>query len=368
MFSRFVRTLAAVAFVAGASAHAAPVKMGGMNAVRHVFVVVLENQDYQSIFGPKTVAPYLGLKLPRLGAMLNNYYATGHASLGNYLTMISGQPQAPATIADCRVYLDFTLAGAPAPIDADGIAKGDGCVYPAQVKTIVDQLEEKGFTWRGYMEDMGADPAREASTCARPAPGGNGVLPATPTDAYAYRHNPFVYFHSIVDRTAACNVNVVSFAPLQSDLKSIATTPNFVFIVPNVCNDGHDAPCKDGRPGGLVTADTWVKTWIPRIMASPAFKQDGLLIVTFDEAARDASACCNEPTGPNVQAPGYYGPGGGRVGAILLSPFIKSKTVVNVAINHYGFLKSVEDIFGLTHIGYAGDPSLATFAFAFPLL
>ena len=171
MLSRLVRTLAAALLVVSASAHAAPVKMGGMNAVRHVFIVVLENQNYDAIFGPKTVAPYLGLKLPRMGAMLNNYYATGHASLGNYLTMISGQPQAPTTIADCRLYVDFTLNGAPAPIDSDGIAKGDGCVYPADVKTIADQLEEKGFTWRGYMEDMGKDPAREAATVRAPGAG-----------------------------------------------------------------------------------------------------------------------------------------------------------------------------------------------------
>lgn len=364
---RLIGSLIAAVLLSITAATAAPVKPGGMAAVRHVFIVVLENQNYEAIFGPKTVSPYLGLKLPRKGAMLNNYYATGHASLGNYITMVSGQPQAPATIADCRVYVDFTLNGAPAPIDSDGIAKGDGCTYPAAVKTIADQLEEKGFTWRGYMEDMGKDSAREASTCARPAPAGNGVLPATPSDAYAYRHNPFIYFHSIVDRTDVCAANVVNFATLQSDLKSIETTPNYVFIVPNVCNDGHDAPCKDGRPGGLVTANRWVKSWIPRIMASPAFKQDGLLIVTFDEAANDASACCNEPAGPNVQQPGYYGPGGGRIGAILLSPFIKPGTVVNVPINHYGMLKSVEDIFGLTHLGYAADPSLATFAFAFPL-
>jgi hypothetical protein len=149
MFSRLVRTLAVALLVASAAAHAAPVKMGGMNAVRHVFIVVLENQNYDAIFGPKTVAPTLGLKLPRKGAMLNNYYATGRASLGNYLTMISGQPQAPTTIADCRLYVDFTLNGAPAPIGSDGIANGDGCVYPAGVKTIADQLEEKGFTWRG---------------------------------------------------------------------------------------------------------------------------------------------------------------------------------------------------------------------------
>ena len=365
MFPRFLKTLFAIAaiFVA-APAQAAP--RHAMTDVRHVFIVMLENQDYAKIFGPDTVAPYLGIDLPKKGAMLNNYYATGHASLGNYLTLISGQPQAPATIADCRKYIDFTLAGAPAPLDKDGIATGDGCVYPASVKTIADQLEEKGFTWRGYMEDMGNDPAREAKSCARPAPGGNGVLPATPSDAYAYRHNPFIYFHSIVDRLAVCDANVVNFDSLAHDLKSVDTTANYVFITPNVCNDGHDAPCKDGRPGGLVTANAWLRVWIPRILASPAYRKDGLLIVTFDEAGTDATACCNEPTGPNVKAPGYYGPGGGRIGAILISPFIRPGTVVNAALNHYGTLKSVEDIFGLAHLGYAADPSLSTFQLAFP--
>jgi hypothetical protein len=157
----------------------------------------------------------------------------------------------------------------------------------------------------------------------------------------------------------------VNFDHLARDLKQVSTTPNYVFLTPNVCNDGHDAPCADGRPGGLVTANEWVKTWVPRIMASPAYKKDGLLIVTFDEAGSDASACCNEPTGPNTNAPGRFGPGGGRIGAILLSRFIRPGTVVNVPMNHYGMLKSVEDIFGLPHLGYANDPQLATFAFAF---
>ncbi|HTK13057.1 MAG TPA: hypothetical protein VL402_04580, partial [Xanthobacteraceae bacterium] len=148
MFPRFLKTLFAIAAVfVAAPAQSAP--RHAMTDVRHVFIVMLENQDYAKIFGPDTVAPYLGIDLPKKGAMLNNYYATGHASLGNYLTLISGQPQAPATIADCRKYIDFTLAGAPAPLDKDGIATGDGCVYPASVKTIADQLEEKGFTWRG---------------------------------------------------------------------------------------------------------------------------------------------------------------------------------------------------------------------------
>src|SRR5476649_1043367 len=188
MFSRILTPLVLAAALSAPSAHAAA------PPIKHVFIIVLENQDYEKIFGPATVAPYLGHELPAKGAMLNNYYATGHASLGNYITMISGQPQAPSTIADCRVFVDFTNAGAPPPIDSGGIATGDGCVYPGAVKTIADQLEARQLTWRGYMEDMGNDPTREAKRCARPRFGGDGVLPATATDAYAYRHNPFIYF------------------------------------------------------------------------------------------------------------------------------------------------------------------------------
>ena len=331
-------------------------------AIRHVFVIVLENEDYATIFGPDTPSPYLGHVLPAMGALATNYYATGHASLSNYLTMISGQPPSPATIGDCSRYTEFAPT---APLTRQGIAVGNGCVYPASVKTLPDQLEAAHFTWRGYMEDMGNDAGREASACARPQIGGDGVLRATATDGYAYRHDPFIYFHAIVDRPA-CAANVVRLERLTEDLKSAAATPNFSFITPSVCNDGHDQPCADGRPGGLVAADAWLKLWVPRILASPAFRQDGLLIVTFDEASRDVTACCNEPAGPNVKAPGRYGPGGGRIGAVLLSPVIKPGTVIDAPINHYGFLRSVEDIFGLPHLGYAADPALNTFVPATP--
>ena len=361
MSSRIASALFGAALLAAGSAHATATP-----PIRHVFIIVLENQDYATIFGANTPSPYLGHTLPTQGAMLTNYYATSHASLGNYLTMISGQPPSSATRADCGKYVDFRDDDLPAPIDAAGIATGDGCVFPAGVKTLPDQLEAKHLTWRGYMEDMGNDPAREASVCARPAPGGSGVLHATATDAYAYRHNPFIYFHSIVDRPA-CAANVVRLENLATDMTRVETTPNYSFITPSVCNDGHDAPCADGRPGGLVTADAWLKIWVPKILASPAFQKDGLLIVTFDEAARDASSCCNEPSGPNVSLPGYYGFGGGRIGAVLLSRFIKPGTVIDTPINHYGMLKSVEDIFGLAHLGYAADPALTTFSSAYTL-
>ncbi|HEX7942389.1 MAG TPA: alkaline phosphatase family protein, partial [Gemmatimonadaceae bacterium] len=85
-------------------------------------------------------------------------------------------------------------------------------------------------------------------------------------------------------------------------------------------------------------------------------------IVTFDEALSiDASACCNERSGPNTSRAGINGPGGGRTGAVLLSPFIKPGTVSDAPYNHYAMLRSVEDIFGLPYLGYAGQAGLASF-------
>jgi phospholipase C len=342
--SMFKRAIALFALLAVPALAAPP--------IGHVFVIVLENQDFDKTFGPATVAPYLGHVLPSKGALLTQYFATGHKSLDNYITLISGQPPTPATQMDCKTFIDFQQKGSP---DAEGILPGDGCVYPAGIQTVADQLEARGLTWRGYMEEMGADPAREAATCAHPVIGGPGALPATPADNYAYKHNPFVYFHSIIDRQADCDADDVNLQKLKTDLKSIKTTPNLSFIVPGLCSDGHDNPCADKRVGGLVAIDPFLKVWVPRILHSPAFKKDGLLIITFDESGSDMNACCNEPSGPNTTQPGLIGAGGGRIGAVALSPFIKPGTVSDTPVNHYDLLRSIEDIFGLPPLGYAKD-------------
>jgi hypothetical protein len=136
-----------------------------------------------------------------------------------------------------------------------------------------------------------------------------------------------------------------------------------VFITPNLCNDGHDSPCPNGAPGGLVQADTFLRQWVPRITGSSAFKQDGgLLIITFDEASTsDTGACCGEIAGPSSTRPGLGGPGGGDVGAVLLSPYVAPGTVSQVPYNHYTMLRSVEDLFRLPHIGYAQLPGEQSF-------
>jgi hypothetical protein len=360
---------------------AAPPKIG------HVFIIVLENEDYQDTFGPASPAKYLA-SLAGKGALVTNYYGIGHASLDNYIAMISGQPPNPTTQADCQSFDAFVSKGTT----PDGIEIGAGCVYPAHTQTIANQLIAKGLSWKGYMEDMGNTPARESSTCGHPVLGQKDEThKAEKGDQYATRHNPFVYFHAIID-TTDCAARVVNATQLAQDLKSVDTTPNLVFITPNLCHDGHDGgergTCVDGAPGGLVSADRYLAETVPSILASPAYKQDGLLIVTFDEAelefrrdpatntyavaGGDASACCDQPPGPNidpnahvfgtpVQGPGIVGPGGGRIGAVMVSPFVAPHTVSKTPYNHYSLLRSLEDIFGLDHLGYASQKGLATF-------
>jgi hypothetical protein len=358
--------------------------------IKHVFVIILENEGFDVTFGTNSKAPFLSKTLPSQGVLLTQYYGTGHVSLDNYVAMISGQAATPETRNDCQVFQDFALTG----LTADGQAIGNGCVYPASVKTLPDQLNAIGKTWRGYMEDMGNDPSRESATCGHPAlnsvdhtQSSEAPSAAVPLgDQYASRHNPFVYFHSIID-SLDCASHVVNLNLLPQDLQHESDTPNFVFITPNLCNDGHDAPCKNGQPGGLVSADAFLQKWIPLITASTAYQRDGLIVIAFDEGGLTIQPtatglsifapglfCCNEQPGPNL-APfpqstnitstvslAFQSYGGDRTGAVLLSPFLEPGTVSNTPFNHYSLLKSLEDIFDTdAYLGYAGAPGLVGF-------
>ena len=355
-------TLALAALVAWLQLPAGASTRQPLPRIRHVFIIILENKGFAETFGPGSPAPYLSQQLTQQGQLLRQYYATGHASLDNYISLVSGQAPNPQTQGDCQVYTDFVGASS---LDADGQVVGQGCVYPAFVHTIADQLTSIVRTWKGYMEDMG-NAAGQPTTCRHPQLNGvDGTQSAKVGDQYAARHDPFVYFHSIID-SPLCDANVVPLTALPTDLLRRRTTANYVFITPNLCHDGHDAPCVDGQPGGLVSADQFLQQWVPQILASRTFRRDGLLIVTFDEAeisggSADSSACCNEPAGPNTAAPGISGPGGGRVGAVLISKFIRPGSVNDTPYNHYALLRSIENLFALEHLGYAGQAGLVPF-------
>lgn len=427
---RLVRLCAVLAACALIAAPAVPVPLAAAPAnplppIRHVFTIILENQSFDSTFGAKMPAPYLALDVAGHGALLQQYYATSHYSLGNYLTLISGQSVTRENQDDCATSTQYPeLSTNYVDIAVRGMApyaqiKGDGCIYPASVQTIADQLTAHGLTWHGYMEDMGNDGTREIVPCGQPK-GGVGSPDNTQsaqvppdynkggslrvTDQYTSKHNPFVYFHSLLD-SGACKNNVGALgtpahSPLITALQSVATTPNYTWITPNLCNDGHDTPCKSPHsPVGVHVyepEDAFLKTWVPIIVRSPAFQKDGLLIITFDEASLsgmspngvfvgyDGSGCCDEPSGPNTSVPGIpplssqqyrkgeYAAeiitagtngisGGGRIGTVLVSPFIKPGVVTSTPYNHYSTLRTIEDLFGLDHLGYADYPGTADF-------
>ena len=320
--------------------------------IKHVWIVVLENKNYDQTFGKSSPAPYLAKTLTSQGQLLTQFYGIGHFSLTNYIAMVSGQPPNPQTQADCQFFNEF--AGAVGP---DGIAVGNGCVYPTAVKTIGDQLEGKGLTWKEYAEDMG-------TACRHPALNSHDeTQTARKNDQYAARHNPFVYFHSIIDRPI-CNTNVLDLSKLPGDLGSASTVPSYSFITPDLCADGHDATCADTKsPGGYQGINAFLKTWVPRIAASPAYLDGGLIIVTFDESETGAEDCCGEPMGPNTPNNGglTQGNGGGRTGTVLISPYIQAGSVNNTPYNHYSLLRSTEDLFGLAHLGYAANSGLKPF-------
>ncbi|WP_245531439.1 alkaline phosphatase family protein [Arthrobacter globiformis] len=306
----------------------------------HVFVINLENKSFRDVWNDQSDAGYLSRTLRPQGVLLSRYYAIGHASLPNYIAQISGQGPNPATEGDCPVYEAFNESGTTPP----GQAQGSGCVYPASVPTVAGQLSAAGKTWKGYMEDMGAP-------CLHPEPGARDSNHAAQEgEQYATRHNPFVYFAGITS-SPECQANDVDFSHLDADLKTVATTPNLSYISPNLCNDGHDSPCVDGREGGLVSADVWLRKHVPEILASPAYMQDGMLVITFDEAEGKESA--------DAVLPG--GAAGGLIGTLVLSPLARAGTTSDRSYNHYSLLASIEDAFGLPYLGYAAAPGLNRF-------
>ncbi|MDN3936969.1 alkaline phosphatase family protein [Arthrobacter sp. YD4] len=307
----------------------------------HIFVINLENKGFDRVWGNGSPAPYLSGTLRAQGVLLDSYYGVSHNSLPNYLAQISGQPPNSSTEHDCHTYTPFSGTG----LDSQGQLLGDGCLFPAEVPTLAGQLDAAHKTWRGYMEDM-------ATPCEHPQPDAVDThVAATAGDQYATRHNPFVYFRSITDGSG-CGRNVVNYSALAHDLSSAATTPNLSYITPNLCHDGHDSPCVDGTAGGLGTADEWLKSQVPAILASPAYQQDGMLVITFDEA--DGGA-----VGPSSGVTG--GTAGGKVGALVLSPFTVPGGSSDRAYNHYSLLASMEDIFGLPRLAGAAQPGVNAF-------
>ena len=331
----------------------APVAATKLPAIKHVFVVMLADQPYASVFGPSAPS-YIAHTLEHQGALLTRYDAVAHNELANEIALLSGQGPTAATAANCPTYADIAPAGA----GAQEQVLGNGCIYPATTPTLASQLRAKNLSWRAYVQGLGEGGTSPA--CAHPQPGqadpGAAATPGGP--AYATFLNPFVYFRGVT-ASPSCATNDVGLSRLPSDLAG-ASAPSFAFISPDRCHNGSPAPCAPGAPAGLAPAEGFLKSVVPTILASRAYKQGGLLVLTVDQAPTggelaDSSSCCGQPQFPNLPAAaGVLAPrGGGNVGALLLSPFIKGAGSSPEPYNHFSLLRTIEDVFGLKHLGYA---------------
>jgi len=253
--------------------------------------------------------------------------------------------------------------GEPASVAGEGQLTGEGCVYPTSTETLPGQLTAKHLSWRAYVQGID-EPGVTAPACAHPGLGqaDPSATGATATQAYATFRNPFVYFHALSD-SPTCALDDAGLAGLAGDLSSAKRTPSFSYIVPDRCHDASPGPCPGGGAGGVPGADELLKQVVPKILASQAYKHGGLLVITSDEAPSsgeyaDSSSCCGQPRFPNLpaatgSAAALPPEGGGQVGALLLSPFVKGGAISQESFNHFSLLRTFEDLFGVKHLGYA---------------
>src|SRR5437763_250635 len=128
--------------------------------IRHVWLINLENMGYAENFDSVATEHnhYFAQTLTRQGATLRQYFGIGHESLDNYIAQVSGQSPTPDTQGDCFQYRDLNPG---TDTDSHGQVIGQGCIYPSRTLTLGQQLETKGLSWKGYMEDMGDNSFRD---------------------------------------------------------------------------------------------------------------------------------------------------------------------------------------------------------------
>jgi hypothetical protein len=218
-------------------------------AVKHVWLIILENKSFDATFTGLNQNSYLWKTLPSQGVLLKNYYGTGHSSMDNYLSMVSGQAPEEDTQSDCSVEdtnfssnagivtkggslaknADYgqaaSAANASQPSKANAPNGANGCTYPTDVPTLFNQLDAAGQTWKGYAQDLHNQPNREDAICGGPGTPANNPdtdptfltatsadpLPSGVTsftgaqsnDQYVAKHFPFPWFHSLTGGVTA---------------------------------------------------------------------------------------------------------------------------------------------------------------------
>jgi phosphatidylinositol-3-phosphatase len=254
--------------------------------------------------------PYLAGTLRPKGLLLSGYKPALPGGLANLIALVSGQRPTAEQRGNCPAYNDVDLEART------------GCVFAKDVKTLPDQLTAVGKTWRAYVED--SDAGQPPDTCRHPGPGG-ALEPVM-------ARNPFLFFHAIVD-SPDCAANTAGTSRLVPDAEDAESAPTLSLVIPNACHDGADQPCAPGAPAGAAAADAWLKTQLDPLLASKAYKDDGMVVVTFD-------------TGPDFTK---------RLGALLISDAVDAGGTDDGDYRPANLLRTFEDLFALDPLGRAKD-------------
>lgn len=255
----------------------AAVGSAGTPQSTHVVLVVEENHSYDSVITEGGM-PYLK-SLAEKHTILVNYYANHHPSIGNYFTMTTGQT----------------------------ISTDDGYKGVIHDDNIVTQLIAANKKWKMYGDSL-------------PAAGyiGGNRRP------YVKKHFPMAYFANVRNDEKQ-RMNLVPVEQFIQDLKSREGLPEFSMVIPDLDHDAHD--------GSLQEADSWLKKNIKPLLEDPNFQKDGILIVTFDEAAKSDS-----------------NHGGGHITTVVIGPMVKENFADNTFYQHESLLATIEDVLGLPRL------------------
>jgi hypothetical protein len=216
------------------------------------------------------------------------------------------------------------------------------------VENVFHQLATAGVSWKSWMESM-------PTPCQVTSAGGAKTL-----NHYAPKHNPATFYDNVkgldgvwsadaAGQSTECKANDVAtggtgpndMSGFNTALKS-GDVARFDYIVPNECEDGHDN-CAPQR-NGVRQFDDFLAQEVPKILASPAFGSDGLLIITYDEGTS------NQGPGSSKQFDG-----GGNVILAAVGPLVVPG-VYAASANHYSLLRTWKDGLAITsHPGHAAD-------------
>ncbi|WP_295905852.1 alkaline phosphatase family protein [uncultured Bdellovibrio sp.] len=237
---------------------------------KKVLIIVLENTDYADALKQ----PFLQ-KLARRGALLTQMNGVTHPSQGNYIALLGGDTM--------QVVNDN-------PVNIKGT-------------NLVDLLEVRGYTWKGYIEDY---------------PGNCFTGPTK--GRYARKHNPFISFIDIAQNPSRC-ANIVDTKTFEKDAAAGAL-PSFALYAPNLDDDGHDT--------GIGFASNWLQKNFESKFSDPQFMKELLVIITFDESKTRS---------------------GNLIYTALLGDSVVPGSSTNQTLTHIDLMRMIEDEFQLGTLG-----------------